>query len=165
MLIEELSPPIDPNWNPVYREPTYKPPPSEEQTQWLPRESPMAGGGWVAPDERAPMSQPWQSPRPAPPVWQPPPPPYRPATPANQGLALASMLTGLLGLVLGCLGPLPGVAAVVLGYMALQQIKKSPQTVGGKPMAIIGLITGGLTIFFYGLLLLWFALAGVFGSL
>ena len=162
MLIEELSPPVDPNWNPVIREPQYKPPPSEQQTQWLPREQPMSGG-WVAPDERPPMQSPvWQSPRHAP-AWQPPPPPSQPVKQQNNALATASMVTGLLGLVFGCLGPLPGVVAVILGWMALQQINKSPQTVGGKPLAIIGLVTGGLTIFFYGLLLLWF-LTGAFGS-
>lgn len=74
------------------------------------------------------------------------------------------MLTGLLGLVLGCLGPLPGVAALVLGWMALSQIKKTPETTGGKPMAIIGIVTGALTVVFYGLFLLWMILAGVFGS-
>lgn len=168
MLIEDLSPPVDPNWNPVIREPTYKPPPSEEQTQWLPRESPMVGGGWVAPDERPPMQPPmpsaWQTPPPARP-WQPPPPPPRPAKQQSQGLALASMLTGLIGLVLGCLGPLPGVAALVLGWMALSQIKRTPETVGGKPMAIIGIVSGALTVAFYGLLLLWVIFAGAFGSL
>jgi hypothetical protein len=164
MLIEELSPPVDPNWNPVVREPTYKPPPSEEQTQWLPREPPSTPA-WVAPDERPPMRTPpaWDAPRPAPPAWQPPPPP-RPVKQQSQGLALASMLTGLLGLVLGCLGPLPGVAALVLGWMALSQIKKTPETTGGKPMAIIGIVTGALTVVFYGLFLLWMILAGVFGS-
>lgn len=161
MLIEELSPPVDPNWNPVIREPQYKPPPSEQQTQWLPREQP-APGGWVAPDERPPMPA-WQSPRPSP-EWQPPPPPFQPVKQQSQGLALASMLIGLLGLVFGCLGPLPGFAAVVLGWMALQQIKQSPQTVGGKPLAIIGIVSGACTIFFYGLLLLWFLLGGLFGS-
>ena len=74
------------------------------------------------------------------------------------------MLTGLVGLVLGCLGPLPGVAALVLGWMALSQIKKTPETTGGKPMAIIGIVTGALTVVFYGLFLLWMILAGVFGS-
>ena len=74
------------------------------------------------------------------------------------------MLTGLLGLVLGCLGPLPGGAALVLGWMALSQIKKTPETTGGKPMAIIGIVTGALTVVFYGLFLLWMILAGVFGS-
>lgn len=75
------------------------------------------------------------------------------------------MLTGLLGLVLGCLGPLPGVAAVVLGWMALSQIKRTPETVGGKPMAIIGVVSGGLTIVFYGLFLLWMIFAAVLGNL
>jgi hypothetical protein len=166
MLIEELSPPVDPNWNPIVREPTYKPPPSEEQTQWLPREPPSTPA-WVAPDERPPMRTPpvWDSARPAAPVWQPPPPPARPVKQQSQGLALASMLTGLLGLVLGCLGPLPGVAALVLGWMALSQIKKTPETTGGKPMAIIGIVTGALTVVFYGLFLLWMIFAGVFGSL
>ena len=36
---------------------------------------------------------------------------------------------------------------------------------GGKPMAIIGLITGGLAILLYGLLFLWFLLMGVLGNL
>ena len=165
MLIEELSPAVDPNWDPVIREPTYKPPPSEEQTQWLPRDDPRFGG-WVAPDERPPMRAPaWQSPQ-TQPVWQPPPPPPRPVKQQSQGLALASMLTGLLGLVLGCLGPLPGVAAVVLGWLALSQINRSNQTSGGgKPMAIIGIVSGALTIVFYGLFLLWMIFAGVLGNL
>lgn len=164
MLIEELSPPVDPNWDPVIRQPTYKPPPSEQQTQWLPREDPSFGG-WVAPDERPPMRPPmpaaWQ--QPPQPAWQPPPPPT--AKQQSQGLAIAAMLTGILGLVFGCFGPLPGVAAVVLGWLALSQIKRSPQTVGGKPLAIIGLVTGGLTIVFYGLFILWMIAAGVFGNL
>jgi hypothetical protein len=32
-------------------------------------------------------------------------------------------------------------------------------------MAIIGIVTGSLAIFFYGLLFLWFILAGVLGNL
>jgi uncharacterized protein DUF4190 len=151
MLIEELSPPVDPNWNPIIREPKVDTR-SEQETQWLPRQPPMAGG-WVAPDERPPMA----------PVWQPPPPPPRPIANPSQGLAVASMITGILGLVLGCFGPLPGIAAIVLGAMALAQIKKSPQTTGGKPLAIIGLVTGGLTMVFYGLLFIWMILAGAFG--
>ena len=75
------------------------------------------------------------------------------------------MVAGLLGLVLGaCFGPIPGIIGLVLGLIALQQIKKSPETTGGKPLAIIGIVTGSLSIAFYLLLLLWFALAGVFGG-
>jgi hypothetical protein len=164
MLIEELSPPVDPNWNPVIRGPQVETP-SERETQWLPRE-PSMPPAWVAPDERPPMPQPWGVPDPPPaaPAWQPPPPPPRPAG-QNQTMAIASMITGILGLMFGCFGPIPGVAAVILGYIALQQIKKSPATTGGKPMAIIGIVTGSLAIFFYGLLFLWFILAGVLGNL
>ncbi|MEN3326722.1 MAG: hypothetical protein V7638_1529 [Acidobacteriota bacterium] len=152
MLIEELSPPVDPNWNPVIREPKVDAR-SEQETQWLPREPPMPGG-WVAPDERPPMT----------PVWQPPPPPPQPFKKQSQGLAVASMVTGILGLILGCLGPLPGIAAIVLGWMALAQIKNSPDTTAGKPLAITGIVTGSLTVAFYGLLLIWIILAGAFGT-
>jgi len=154
MLIEELSPPVDPNWNPVVREPKVDTA-SERETQWLPpRQAPLAGG-WVAPDERPPMT----------PLWQPPPPPPQPRTQQSQGLAVASMITGILGLVLGCFGPLPGLAAIVLGWLALSQIKRTPQTAGGKPLAIIGLITGSLSVAFYALLLIWMILAGALGNL
>src|SRR4026208_2020276 len=64
-LIQELTPPADPNWNPQIRETKVKTP-DEERTQWLPpRETPLAGG-WSALEERPPMS---------PGPWQPPPPP------------------------------------------------------------------------------------------
>jgi len=152
ILIEELSPPVDPNWNPVIREPQVDSR-SEQETQWLPRQPPMPGG-WVAPDERPPMT----------PVWQPPPPPPQPIRTPSQGLAIGSMITGSLGLVLGCFGPLPGIAAIVLGCVALSQIKKSPQTTGGKPLAIIGIVTGSLTLVFYGLLWIWIILAGALGT-
>jgi hypothetical protein len=75
------------------------------------------------------------------------------------------MITGILGLVLGCFGPLPGIAAIILGGVALSQIKKSPETTGGKPLAIIGIVTGSLTVAFYGLLLIWMILAGALGNL
>ena len=70
------------------------------------------------------------------------------------------MATGILGIVLSCFGPLPGIAAIVLGGVALAQIKKSPQTTGGKPFAITGIVTGALTVLFYGLLLIWMILMG-----
>ena len=153
LLIEELSPPVDPNWDPKIREPKVTTA-SEQETQWLPRDAPMPPA-WVAPDERPPMMSP---------VWQPPPPPPRPRQ-QTQTLAVASMITGILGLVMGCLGPLPGIAAVVLGWMALSQIKKNPYTTSGKPMAIIGVVTGSVTIVFYSLFILWIILAAVFGNL
>ena len=152
-LIEELTPAQDPNWNPKISEPKVDTR-SEQETQWLPRQPP-APGGWVAPDERPPMS---------PDVWQPPPPPYRPPTTQSQGLALASMIVGIAGLVLGgCLGPIPGIVALALGLTALSQIKKSPEQYGGKPYATAGVIIGAISTAFYLLLLIWFVLAIAFG--
>ncbi len=75
------------------------------------------------------------------------------------------MITGIIGLVLGCFGPIPGLVAVITGWMALSQIKKNPYTTGGKPMAIIGLVTGGLTVAMNALFLLWIILAAIFGNL
>ena len=154
LLIEELSPPVDPNWDPKIREPKVTTA-SEQETQWLPRQPPMPGG-WIAPDERPPM-------KPGP--WQPPPPPLVPRrTQPSQGLALASMITSIAGIVLGgCLGPVPGIVGLVLGLIALSQIKKSPENVGGKPFATAGVIIGAMTVFFYIVLMIWFFLAMAFG--
>lgn len=151
-LIEELSPPADPNWNPQIREPKVKTA-SEQETQWLPRQTP-APGGWIAPDERPPM---------APGPWQPPPPPYVPPKTPTQGLALASMIIGILGLVIGCFGPIPGIIAIVLGLMALSQIKKSPQEFTGKSFATAGVIIGSISLIFYLIIIIWFIFAAAFG--
>jgi Domain of unknown function (DUF4190) len=151
LLIDELSPPVDPNWDPKIREPKFDSP-SEQATQWLPRQPPVPGG-WVAPDERPPMR----------PAWQPPPPPPAFMRSPSQGLAIASMITGVLGLLVGCFGPLPGIAALILGMVALSQMKKSPNTTAGKPLAIIGIVTGSLSILFYVVLFIWFILALAFG--
>jgi len=151
-LIQELTPPGDPNWDPKIRPPKVQTP-DEQETKWLPREPPLAGG-WIAPDERPPMS---------PGPWQPPPPPlpYLPRTQQSQGLALASLITGIAGfLTAGCLGPFPGIVALVLGLVALSQIKKSPEKYGGKPFATAGIIIGAVSILFYGLIFLWFILRG-----
>jgi hypothetical protein len=151
-LIQELSPPADPNWDPKIREPRVKDP-REQETQWLPRDPP-APGSWIAPDERAPMS---------PGPWQPPAPPYQPRKQPSQSLALASMIIAIVGILsAGCLGPIPALVAVVLGLTALSQIKKSPEQYSGKPFATAGLIIGALTIAFYVLLLIAFLLPLLF---
>jgi len=42
-----------------------------------------------------------------------------------------------------------GPAALITGFIALTQIKNDPDTYGGKPLAIIGMVTGA--IYFVGL--------------
>ena len=87
--------------------------------------------GWVAPDERPPMY----------PVCFKPPLILLRLQPTfvhrARRLAVASMITGIVGLVVGtfCLGPLPGIVALALGLVALSQIKKYPDKIGGKPFA------------------------------
>ncbi len=150
-LVQDLTPASDPNWDPQIREPQVQTP-DEQATQWLPREPPVAGG-WIAPDERPPMS---------PGAWQPPPPPaVYPRTPGpSQNLAMASMIVGLSGVLLSwCFGPVPGIVALVLGLVALSQIKKSPEKYTGKGMAIAGIVIGAVNIAFYILLLIFWILA------
>ncbi|MFI4859544.1 MAG: DUF4190 domain-containing protein [Phycisphaerales bacterium JB063] len=65
------------------------------------------------------------------------------APPANSGFAIASLICGIGGLLFCCF-ILPSVAAVITGHVALGQIKRGQGRVGGKGMAIAGLITGYL---------------------
>jgi len=106
---------------------------------------------WVAPSAELPPSSPqWQPPQPAAPIWQPPPPPsYVP--PESKGLAVAAMVVGIISVTVGwlCLGPIPGIAAIIMGAVALSQIKKTPDRVGGKPMAVVGVVTGSVTVLIY----------------
>lgn len=59
--------------------------------------------------------------------------------------------------------PLPGLIAVILGLLALGQIRKAPNT-AGKGLAIAGLVMGGIQLAFLVLWILWFILAMVFGT-
>ena len=90
----------------------------------------------------------------SPPGWVPPPPPVLfggVTRPTQQGTAVASLIFGLLSITFGwiCGGPIFGLLAVILGFVALTQIKRNPQQHSGKPMALVGLITGGLALLAY----------------
>lgn len=110
---------------------------------------------WTPPVVQTPPSPAWtppvvQTPR-QPQPWRPPPPPayVKPASPA---IGVASMIVGILSMVFGilCFGPVIGVVAVALGIVALTQNKKMPQHVGGRAFAIVGIVTGGLSLLIYG---------------
>jgi hypothetical protein len=88
---------------------------------------------------------------PQPAAWVPPPPPVpmRGFTrPAQQGVAVASLIFGIVSITFGwiCGGPVFALVAVVLGAVALTQIKKNPKQHTGKPIALVGLITGGIAL-------------------
>lgn len=76
---------------------------------------------------------------------------------------MASMVVGIIGLLTGmfCLGPVPGIAALILGLVALSQIKKAPNQNGGKPFAIVGVVTGSLSILFYGMIIIFAIIANI----
>ncbi len=88
-------------------------------------------------------------------------PPLSPPPPAESrrtsGLAIASLVLGL-GF---CLGALTGIPAVVCGHVALGKIKRSGGTVGGRGLAIGGLVLGYLGIF----LMLVAIILAAFGAL
>ena len=98
----------------------------------------------------APQPYGWANDTPA--QWTPPPPPVirGPAT-QQQTLAVASMILGLIGITFGwvCGGPFFALFAVVMGIVALFQIKKDPMRYGGKPMALIGAALGAIVLAIY----------------
>jgi len=99
----------------------------------------------------APIAPP--QPQPIAPAWKPPPPPGY-AQPQSNGLATASMIVGIVSIT--CLGPLPGVAAIILGAVALSQMKKNPESVGGRPQAITGIVTGSLSVVIYAVIIIFY---------
>ena len=87
----------------------------------------------------------------SPQAWVPPPPPVPFGgftRPAQQGMAVASLVFGIISVTFGwiCGGPVFGLLAVILGIVALSQIKKNPKQNTGKPLAVGGLITGGIAL-------------------
>jgi hypothetical protein len=120
-------------------------------------------GNWRSPDPSAPGS--WVPPQPVRPAWQPPPPPVALPRPQQQssGFAIASMICGILSLFVGlfCLGPVPGIVALVLGLVALSQIRNAPDKNGGKPFAIVGIVTGSLSVLIFGAWLLFIIIANI----
>jgi Domain of unknown function (DUF4190) len=93
------------------------------------------------------------------PAWQPPPPPLY-ARSQNKSLATASMVLGILSITVGwfCIGPIPAIIAIILGLMALSQMKKNPDHYGGQPFAWTGIITGGLMLLIYGGIMLFYVI-------
>jgi hypothetical protein len=73
------------------------------------------------------------------------------------------MVVGVLSLFFGmfCLGPIPGIAALILGLVALSQIKKAPDRNTGKPLALVGVVTGSLSVLIFVGWLLFMIIAGI----
>ena len=99
--------------------------------------------------------------------WTPPPPPPYPAT-KQQGLAVTSLILGIASITLGLccyFGILTGPIAVILGIIALVQIKNEPAKYTGKGMAIGGIVTGGLYFVALALIILFYGAAFLSGAM
>jgi len=68
-----------------------------------------------------------------------------PYIPTN-GLAIASMVCGIVSIFLCWLAAAGAIPAVICGHMALARIKESPVPMGGRGMALAGLILGYIWI-------------------
>ena len=102
---------------------------------------------WNTPSAELPASSPeWRPPQRPVPEWRPPPPPN--VQPQSKSLATASMILGIISITVGwlCMGPLLAIAAIVIGAVALSQIKNTPERVGGRQMAWTGVVTGSLSL-------------------
>lgn len=84
--------------------------------------------------------------------------PMAPHPTRTSGMAIASMVLGILWLY--WIGSL---LAVIFGRIALAEIDRSRGTVGGRGMAVTGLVLGIIGLSMLGLVLLAFILAGASG--
>jgi hypothetical protein len=84
----------------------------------------------------------------APPAGYPGHPGYYPVAPPTSGLAIASMVCGIIAVVSCYAGALLGIPAVICGHMAMSVIRNAPFMMGGRGMAIAGLVLGYLGILF-----------------
>ena len=66
----------------------------------------------------------------------------------SQGLAMAAMIVGIVSIPGFCCyaGFYLGPAAMIMGIIALVQIKNDPARYGGKGLAIAGLVTGAVSL-------------------
>lgn len=135
-----------------FSNPPYPPPPAG----FAPPPYPDAGAPYVAPGYGTPG---YGAPGYGQPSY-PPPPPYgaypggypgaeygygAPAPQGSNGLAIGSLVASLLAIPLNvaCFsGTIASIVAVVLGIIALNQVKKTGQS--GKEMAIAGIVIGAL---------------------
>ncbi|HEX6497776.1 MAG TPA: DUF4190 domain-containing protein [Micromonosporaceae bacterium] len=82
----------------------------------------------------------------------------------TSGLAIASLVLGILGLVSGCCSfGLPSILAVVLGHIALNELKLG--TKRGDGLAKAGLIMGYIVAIPAILLSVWFVVLGGIGAI
>jgi hypothetical protein len=166
---QPMSSPFDSPSSSPFDTPKYEPPPFKEPDPMFTGQNEPFGNPFGQPNNQMEQS-----------AWTPPPAPDQ--NWANQGvgqntpfqpppiigkgqdqtLAIVSLVAGIVGLL--CLGFLAGIPALITGYMAIKNENRNPAQYGGKVMAIIGMVLGGLGTLWSVLYVLFIILA-VLGSL
>lgn len=169
--------PFDSSMPPAYQSPSSPPFREPEQQYDTPNdpfrqssfEQPQTPFGQQSAPYNAPMQQTEWTPPPAPEAdWQnqnigantPFEPPHIHHG-ENQTFPIVSLVCGILAFVLiCCYGGIPfGLAALILGFLGMQNVNKDPAKYGGKTLAIIGMALGGIA-FVLNIILLIFGIAG-----
>lgn len=126
------------------------------QGGWPQQQQPHAWSQTSSPP--APVQPSWNTPSTPPAAWTPPPPPsgqFAVKKSQQNPVAIASLAVGVFSLTIGLccyLGMGAGPIAIVLGVVAMAQMKNSPTQSAGKGMAIAGIATGAAS---FGLNLLF----------
>ena len=128
--------------------------------------------GVGTPPMQAPTPEPYrwanESPPAPAPAWTPPPVPMYPAIRQQQQttVAILSLVFGLASITIGwiCFGLPLGILAMILGFVALSQIRRNPAQYGGKPLALCGLITGGIVFLVHVAIFVIWIVAMIIGA-
>jgi len=113
------------------------------------------------------VPEPYVPPAPLASGWTPPPPPAYPVKP-QQSLAVASFVLGMVSVTVGwccSFGILTAPIALILGIVALVQIKSDPLRNGGKGFAIGGIVTGSLYFAVVALIILLYGIGFLFSAI
>ena len=135
---------------------TYEPPPPPSFADPEPIKDEPAFNPF---DQPAPMAQSEWSPPPAPDAgWQnqaigqntPFQPPVAGTGSVNQTLPIVSLVFGILSLC--CyVGWITGPVALITGFLGMKNVNRDPASYGGKPLAIVGMVLGGIFTVLWGL--------------
>ncbi len=91
---------------------------------------------------------------------------YTPQPARTSGMAVTSLVLGILSIMGGAIIFLPPIFGVIFGHLALGQCRRDPG-LGGRGMAIAGLVLGYLTLAIWLLWILFFGglvALGLFGA-
>ncbi len=157
-----LTPPFEPSNEPFKPEPLNEPKAETPKSSFAEAESDSLSGdsAWSPPS--APVAE-WENKE----IGQNTPFDTPPTIEGqNMTLAYISLATGILSMTICCLGGiLVGPIGIITGFLARKKAAENPAEYGGEKFALIGMITGGVGILFWIILLVVQVFFGFLGSI